>query len=156
MNTPLDTRLNIAVIHIAGRLFPTGYDICDDKLDTLESLNTRVDETGRMAVWSGASDHTIYDCAETNYAFRAWHDFYHWKHQLPFDAAGERKVLEYQQADIRALYGYSASADAMVTLLEAEILGQLLHQAEFGAFPINQRTFATAYIAGDWRKDAPF
>lgn len=156
MNKPLDTRFNVAVNHIAGQLFPCGFDVIDDAPDTLESLTDYIERTGRIAVWSGASDRTVFSDPETNYAFRAWHDFHHWRHQLSFDAYGERVVLEHQVADIRTLYGHGADADRMVEILEAEVLGQLMHEAEHGDFPEDQRAFAQAWLDGCWQTGAPF
>ena len=156
MTTPLDRRFNVAVNHIASRLFPTGFDVADDAPQTLEELTAHIKRTGRMAVWSGASERTVFSDPETNYAFRAWHDWHHWRHQLPFDAEGERKVCERQIADVRLLYGYSADADRMVAILEAEVLGQLAHQVEHGEFPKDQHAFAAAWLSSSWQTGTPF
>lgn len=140
---PLDAGFNIAVRSIAARLYPTGYDVADDAPSSLEELNAHVAATGRMIVWSGGSERTIFDDAETNYAFRAWHDWHHLKGQHPFDAEGEAAVFVRQRDQLRELYGVRPAWEA---LLHAEIIGQLEYEAAHGCFPDDQRAFAQAYL----------
>jgi len=144
---PLSRQLNIAVNQIAGRLFPCGFDVADTAPQTLEELIDHIHRTGRMLVWSGASDRTIFACPETNYAFRAWHDFHHWKRLLPFTDAGERSVCVQQVADLTELYGEGDITVSMCRVVYAEVVGQLIHKREFGAFPNDQRAFAEAFLS---------
>lgn len=148
MNTkPLDRAFNVAVNHIASRLFPTGYDVADEAPSTLEELTDHLSRTGRMLVWKGASDDTIFADPETNWAFRAWHDYHHAKHQLAFDRDGETEVAKHQMRDIMALYGTGEIAERFCRILHAEIVGMLDYQDMHGDFPADQRAFVEGYLA---------
>lgn len=76
---PLDLALNVAIMHIAGKLFPLGFDVSEDAPANLDELWELLDAGKRMVVWSGGSNHTIYGCPEVNWSFRAWHDWCHWR-----------------------------------------------------------------------------
>jgi hypothetical protein len=143
---PLYAPLNVAVLHIAGKLFPCGFDVAESAPDTLEGLRAHVAKTGRMLVYSGASDSTIFDDREVNWAFRAWHDHCHLRGNHPFTPAGEREACHEQVADIRALFGEGPIADRMVALVHAEVMGQVHYQQQHGEFPANQRAFVEAYL----------
>lgn len=148
--TPLYKPLNVAVLHIASRLFPTGFDVTMDEgeaPDTLERLTDHIARTGRMLVWGGASDHTIFDDAGVNHAFRAWHDLHHWKGQFAFDPVGERLTASCQIADILKLYGRDPRALHMCRLIDAEVCGQVAYAlAHDGAFPTDQAAFIRSYL----------
>lgn len=148
MNTsPLMSAFNAAVLHIASRLFPLGYDVSPDGPSTYNELVYSKWKTGRMVVWSGASDHTIFADREVNWAFRAWHDHCHMRGPYPFTKEGEREVLAEQIRDIRKLYGYGEIPDAMCDLLRAEVIGQSQYcDAHNGLFPADQMAFARAYV----------
>jgi hypothetical protein len=150
MNKPLDLGFNIAVRTIAARLFPCGFDITADESaapSTLEALQAHIEATGRMLVWSGASDHTIFACPETNWAFRAWHDWAHWRYALPFDLAGERAVCEVQKANLATVYPGRPSLPLWGRILDLEITAQAEHFTTTGSFPIDQVAFTLARLA---------
>lgn len=144
--SPLSSRFNVAVLQIANRLFPCGFDVSDNAPDTYETLKAHYDATGRILVWSGASDQTIFGCAEINYAFRAWHDWRHITESADFSPAGESAVCEKQKEDIRAIYD-GETADFFCALLDAEIMGQLAHEQRHGEFPVDQKAFVVAWLA---------
>ena len=142
---PLDVGFNVAVLQIVSRLFPCGFDVSDNAPDTFEKLQAHYQETGRILVWSGASEQTIFGDPEINYAFRAWHDWRHITESADFSPDGERTVCEKQKADIREIFD-GAQADRFCALLEAEIIGQLAHEKRYGRFPENQRGFVVAWL----------
>lgn len=146
MVAPLSRAFNVATLQIAARLFPCGFDVRADAPDSLERLVSETAATGRLAVWSGASEQTIFGDPEVNWAFRAWHDWHHYRHRLPFTPEGEREAAAGQQRDIRALYGRGPTADHFCALVEAEVVGQLHHQQRHGAFPEDQAGFVAAYL----------
>lgn len=157
---PVNRAFNVAVLQCAARLHPTGFGVLDNAPDSLDAINAYVARHKRFAVWSGASTQTIFACEETNYAFRAWHDWHHWKLQAPFSAEGEHEVFKAQWRDLVQLYGPtpfiyrpgSRNAGfyalplmrAFYALLNAEIMGQLAHQERHGDFPTDQRGFVLA------------
>ena len=143
---PLSTAFNVAVLHITSRVLPCGFDISTNAPQDFDSLLAHYDKTGRVLVWSGASESTIFADAGVNFAFRAWHDSKHITARLPFTRAGELEALAMQKADILALYD-GATADSFCALLDAEIKGQFDYCERHGAFPVNQAAFALAYLA---------
>jgi hypothetical protein len=83
---------------------------------------------------------------EINYAFRAWHDWHHWRWQLPFTLDGEMAVCSMQERDLIALYGEQGSAK-MRQLIRGEVIGQATEFSRTGQFPANQRQFMLQYLA---------
>jgi hypothetical protein len=145
--SPLSTRFNVAVMHIASQLFPAGFDVASDAPDTFEKLVSHVQETGRMLVWNGASESTIFADNEVNYAFRAWHDYCHVAGGFEFTPEGETKACLMQIDHIRAVYGNTAEADYLALLVWAEVVGQVSYNlAHDGAFPVNQMAFVKHYL----------
>jgi hypothetical protein len=113
---PLSIPFNIAVLHIAAKVLPCGFDVSPIAPRTFDSLVAHYDKTGRVLVWNGASDKTIFADAEVTFAFRAWRDSKFITARLPFTAEGEKAALELQKMDIRALYD-GATADSFCALL---------------------------------------
>ena len=145
------TRLyGAACLAIAARLFPLGFDVAETAPETLEAVTASV-ESGRLTVYSGGSDATIWDDAEVNYAFRAWHDWTHWRYQRPFE--GETAVARQQVADLARVYGRTPDVENMGALLLCEVIGQAEYFAQHGDFPSDQAAFTFAN-ADRFRADA--
>lgn len=142
----LDKSLNVAVLHIADRLLPMGFDVSDHAPSTYEDLLDWYNKTRRISVWSGGSEKTIFGDREVNYAFRAWHDYHHIRLRAPFTAEGERAVLIAQQNDILTLYGYSDKTMHWLDILNAEIIGQREYEDINGVFPDDQMEFVKSYL----------
>lgn len=142
---PLSVPFNVAVLHIASRVLPCGFDVSADAPQTFESLIAHYEKTGRVLVWNGASDRTIFADSEINFAFRAWHDSKHILGRHLFTREGEIAAMEMQKADIRALFD-GQPADSFCDLVESEIIGQLEYSESRGGFPIDQAAFARAYL----------
>ncbi len=140
MNKPLSRAFNIAVNHIASLVLPRGFEVSENAPQCFESLASHYLATGKIRVWNGASESTIFACPETNYAFRAWHDSKHICYGLQFTFEGETRAAELQCDDIRALYD-GESADYYCAILQAEIIGQFRYQEINGKFPVNQMDF---------------
>jgi hypothetical protein len=146
-SAPLSIRFNVAVLAIAAKLFPAGFDVASDAPDTFEKLASHVEKTGRMLVWNGASDNTIFGDAEVNYAFRAWHDWCHLSGGCEFTPEGEMNAALIQIDHIRSVYGYTPDADNMVLLVWAEVVGQVqYHEHHDGQFPTDQMAFVKHYL----------
>ena len=146
MTQPLDRGLNAAILHIADRLFPKGFDVSPNAPETYEALLAHIAETGRMCVGNGASENTIYADAEVNYAFRAWHDWCHWFGHYDFSLGGERQACELQKQHLRSLYCGGRNLKRWEAILDAEVIGQAEYQACHGEFPIDQLSFVQAYL----------
>lgn len=145
MDQPFNLAFNVAVNHIAGKLFPCGFDVSPDAPATFDGVCARMG-SGRYTVNSGYSDNTIFACPETNWSFRAWHDWCHWKGQHAFTLDGEAAVARMQIDHVRALYGEGPTLDAFSQLILAEVVGQAAYYAACGEFPADQRAFVRDYL----------
>lgn len=134
----------MAVLHIASRLFPTGFDISAHAPETYQELVSHVAATGRMLVYSGGSDKTIYADREVNFAFRAWHDWCHLKGNLDTVFDDEAAVCAMQQEHLLHIYGEAGRK--WYAILDAEIIGQALYYDHHKSFPDNQKAFVEAYL----------
>jgi hypothetical protein len=72
----------------------------------------------RMRVWSGASEEMIYDNADVNFAFRAWHDLCHWKGQFPFTLEGKIATCEMQCRQLIDFHGDNEVTRNWCTILK--------------------------------------
>lgn len=151
MPAPFDRGFNAAVLHIASRLFPTGYDVADKAPGSFDALKAHVARTGRMLVWSGASDDTIFADREVNWAFRAWHDWCHLSGGFDFTLAGETEAAKMQIEHVRALYGRRPDWERIIW---AEVVGQATYFRDQGKFPAEQRAFTESYVRHMQRAEA--
>ena len=142
---PLDIHFNVAVMTIARRLFPAGWDVTMDANKApydLESLTAHIADTGRMLVWGGSSDSTIFACPEHNYAFRAWHDWCHWHLQVPMDDEGEYLTYLLMCQHLAEVYpGDTHNKRLWFTILYIEIVEMNRYFHRTGMFPEDQRAF---------------
>jgi len=145
---PLDIHFNAAVLTICSRVLPGGYDVSDEAPETYEELIAHLDAGRRMLVYSGGSERTIYGDPEVNFAFRAWHDWCHWRGRHDFSMKGERAACAMQGEHLVTLYGESPQTRVWRRILQAEIIGQRDYFDRHGTFPVDQRAFVAAYLAG--------
>ena len=145
---PLDVELNAAILTIAARLFPCGYLISEDAPDTYDKLVVHLDCGKPLVVFAGGSEQTIYGDREVNYAFRAWHDWCHWRGGHPFNREGEQAVYAMQCQHLVQLYDYSLRTRRWFDILYAEIIGQQLYFEQHRQFPADQRAFVERFLAG--------
>jgi hypothetical protein len=145
---PLDRAFNRAVHHIVSKLLPTGFDVSESAPTTLTELRECHAHTGRIRVWSDGGDRTIFADSETNYAFRAWHDYHHLTGNHEFTPAGELVVCMLQMLDMVRVYGGDRvyGEDRWHRLLWAEIVGQGEYAGANGVFPTDQMAFVRAYL----------
>ncbi len=140
---PLSRAFNVAVVTMANKVCPMGYDVAaDDAPHSLPSLKAHIQKTGRMLVWSGASDKTIFACPETNWAFRAWHDWTHYRYNYPITDKGAALAGKRQQSHIRAQFGEGLQTEFFCSLIHFEIIEQLDYKNTFGQFPDDQMALA--------------
>ena len=146
MKSPFDPSLNDAILHIASRIYPNGFDISAEAPDTYEKLKAHLDAGKPMIVWSGGSEATVYGHSSVNFAFRAWHDFCHWKGGHDFTLEGEIAACEMQCQHLFQFYGDCERTRQWSALLRAEIIGQALFFQRHKRFPDDQRSFVAAYM----------
>lgn len=152
ITNPLCIGYNIAVRAMTRRIFTTGYDTVsniNEAPTSLEELNEVMNGgKGRMIVWDGACDRTIFDCPETNQDFRAWHDWAHWVKQAPFTLDGEVKAIDYQCENLITVHGDTDEVAYWRTLLRTDIVGTFAHREITGDYPEDQRAWTEHLLAG--------
>ncbi len=142
----LDADFNQAILTITTHLIPQGFDISPHAPSTYAELKALVAGTGRLVVYDGASEHTIYGNPAVNHAFRAWHDFCHLAGSYDTTFSGEVAACRLQVRHLLQHYGDSDRTWRWQRIVEAEIVGQALHFERHGCFPIDQSAFVQAYL----------
>lgn len=135
------------VLKLAHIHWPEGFIACAQAPNSLEELNQLLSSDKPMTVWSGASETTIFGSPEINYAFRAWHDAIHWKHQLPFTFEGEAAVAVKQVEELVGHYPEHPQLNQFCALVLAEVVGQAIYANIHNEFPPNQRRFTKLFLA---------
>jgi hypothetical protein len=143
---PLDRGLNRAILTIANRICPYGFDVSDNAPDTYEKLREHLDAGNRMVVYNGGAEGTIYGDAEVNYAFRAWHDVCHWSGEHDFSIAGEAAVCKMQAFQLHQLYGRTPETERWAKIIHAEVVGQRLYYGLYKRYVTDQTSFVQAYM----------
>lgn len=155
-----DRALNAAVTTMARKVWRLGYDISDDtayavapgmsgsRYASPEAYFDEIRERGRVTVFTGGSDNTIFGEPEINYDFRAWHEWTHFILRAGFDLTGELAVAHRQCEDLALVFGHGYKYDEWRKLVMAEVYGQALYFDQRGEFPIDQVYFDVLYAAG--------
>lgn len=141
----LDIELNVAVVHLADKT-ARGFRVAEMAPRTYEEVIHQIEAHGIIVVWSGASEHTIFGDPEINYAFRAWHDWCHWRGRSDFSPSGEMGVAHMQCEHFITLYGDTPRTRRWCKIVEAEIIGQMRYREQHGEFPIDQYAFVVDYL----------
>ena len=141
----LDVGFNVAVLHIADKL-TRGFSVSDCAPSTFDELIAQIERHRHIVVWSEASNATIYGSPEVNYAFRAWHDWCHWRGLHRFTTEGEAAVAKMQADHIDAIYGASDQTHRWRKIIEAQVIGQQRHQERYGHYPTDQFAFVEEYL----------
>lgn len=144
MNVPSD--FENMVLAMAMRVLPEGWDVAADAPQTFDELCEHWEWVGRVRVWNGACDRTIFSEPRFNYAMRAWHDWCHLHLIQDFSAENERAVCEHQQVQVLTEYGDNLRTQSWCAILEADCIGQLEYKERHGRFPDNQEGFVLAYL----------
>ena len=147
----LDVGFNAAILHIAAKL-TGGFSVSDSAPQTFEDLISQVETHRQIVVWSGASDATIYGSPEVNFAFRAWHDWCHWRGRHRFTTLGEAAVAEMQCQHIIALYGACEQTQRWCRIIRAEVNGQQCYHDMHGHFPVDQFAFVERYLRENFQQ----
>lgn len=146
--TPLDEQFNHVVALCCADVVGS-YDVSEQAPATYHELMAHMARNdGRLCVWSGASDQTIFAHPAVNWAFRAWHDYYHWKDRQPFTVVGELMVAFAQCDDIERLFPEHPRLKVWQALVMAEVVGQREYaDAHGGRFPTDQHGFVAAWLS---------
>lgn len=144
---PVSPMLNVAVHMFAARVWPQGFDLSETAApDSLKRLKAEYASRGRITIYSGGCDGTIFDDAGTNQMFRAWHDWAHLALDANFSMEGETRACELQCSQILAAYGDGETGQEMARVLRAEIIGQAQFWNRNRRYVTRQRAFTLAYL----------
>lgn len=150
MTQALDLAFNEAVRTMARKVWPLGYDISDDPIYAVppapEIYFGNVGRAGRVTIYTGGSDHTIFGDPEFNYDFRAWHEWAHFVLRAPFTLDDELRVAHRQCEDLALIYGHGVQTLRWQRLIMAEVYGQALYFKKWGEFPTDQADFDLAFM----------
>lgn len=142
----LSLQFNAMVMTMARKFVPMGWTPREDAPDTLYGVTQMyLANRGHMYVWDGASDQTMFDDPEHNYAWRAWHDMVHVQHQFTFTPEGEKLTVVRQITQMFDQYGVSPDTLKWSSWMYADIVGAVEYEQLHGHFPVKQRDFVEAY-----------
>lgn len=144
---PLEPTFDRVVQILCADILPDGFDVAEQAPSSLADLKLHVAQSGRILIWSGASEYTIYGSPSVNHIFRAWHDWHHLSGDHPFTLAGEAAVACAQISQMELKFPGNPNLSRWRALVIAEVLGQAIFSyLNDGAFPHNQRAFVKAFL----------
>jgi hypothetical protein len=143
---PLCHGFNAAMLELAHRDLPTGYDVLVNAPATLPDLARHYAETGRLAVEYTGSGGCTMGIPEQHYAFRAWHDRAHVAVCGDFTVVSERELARQHQARIFDAFGWNAATLWFASLVEIEIVAQNIIAEATGEYPVDPRAFAIDWL----------
>lgn len=107
---------------------------------TFESHKKIYRETGKIYIWTGESENTIFGNEKINHYFRAWHDYIHLNYNLGYSITEESIVCNIQRDMLPNEWIFEKE------LINAEIIGQAHYFYMNNNFVKNQRLFTVNYI----------
>jgi hypothetical protein len=144
--TPLSPELNSCVVSICNECWPNGFDLSlTDAPNTFKELKREFEQRGKITVFSGNSDDSIYADASINQMARAWHDWAHIQANADFSVEGEGKTCELQCQQISARLG-DERAESIIRVLRADVIGQSLYYEKHRKYVRRQKEFVIAYM----------
>lgn len=96
-------------------------------------------EYGKIRIWKGASNNTIYGSSNVNLYFRAWHDHTHITNDLGYSPIEESIVAEIQKSQLPEDWIIERK------LIDIEVTGQVQYHYLNGEFVKDQRQFTAIY-----------
>lgn len=103
-----------------------------DAVVPLDDVVRHYNETRSLIVWSGGSDKAIFD-KESNWLFRAWHDWAHIRSMIGFTPRQECDAALFQMREVQS--------SAFARLVWIEVAEQALHLERTGQFVDDQIAF---------------
>lgn len=129
-----------AIIQNATGLYYEGAENAPNSYDeVLKEFNQAGQNGGRIRVYSGSCENTIYTAAPVNLAFRFWHDYLHFKNKFDFSRTGEELTALIHCGQVAARFGLGS---VEYLLMQVDTFGQVAHFWDVGGFVDNQLNFA--------------
>lgn len=123
------------------------YTLTNDQYATFEEM--KMDAEMRGGVFSVNrlhSDCTVFGDADTNWAFRAWHDSCHIKMDADFSRLGEERAMGLMMAHLDEKFDLNAPL-LWYEIIQVEVMGQFDYLEKWGEFPVDQRAFMAQELA---------
>lgn len=111
----------------------------DDLKGTFLEHKDYFKETGKLRIWKGASNNTIFGSPTVNWYFRAWHDHVHITNDLGYSPIEESIVAEIQKSQLPKDWIIERE------LIDIEVTGQVQYHHLHGNFVKDQRQFTAIY-----------
>lgn len=117
------------------------FDVMDVGPRTDVDMIQHYNDTGRLAIWSGASYNTIYGCRRANWLYRAWHDWCHIASKVCnhihgplgcFEPVAEQDVCSFQIAPLGTEFA---------EVVKCDTAGQTQYYGLYGDYVPQQDTF---------------
>lgn len=144
---PLNPMFNCAVQTITKLVWPQWFDIADNAPSNFKALKLEYKVRGRITVYDGGCENTIFDDPDINVMFRAWHDWCHLKGGHDFSVLGELRAADMQMSHVVTLYGNGDTGSKFIRIIDAEVNGQAQYYARHKKYVRNQRAFVEAFIS---------
>lgn len=142
----LDLGLNNAVVVMANKVWPLGWDVGPNAPSSFKALCEEINTRRRVTVYDGGCECTIFDQPEVNYAMRAWHDWCHWRYGYDFSLRGETMACEKQIEQLFKVYGRGDQTERWARILWAEVVGQREYYERHRKYVEDQMSFVKMYL----------
>jgi monomeric isocitrate dehydrogenase len=140
-NKPLSKEFNEAVVRMANKFLPDGFEVSDNAPSTYNALVRHLNEGNKMVVYGSDANNSIYADSYVNHCFRAWHDWCHWQGKHDFSLAGEIATYELMCEQIIDEYGRNKRTFQWCKIMEIEVVEQRLFYERYGQFVLDQSAF---------------
>jgi hypothetical protein len=107
---------------------------------TFEGHKLRWEKTGKIHIWTGASERTIFGSETVNHYFRCWHDYVHITNNLGYSEIEEVMTCEIQVSQLPSDWSFERD------LIRCEVTGQVLYFFHNGEFAEDQVKFTEQYL----------
>ena len=112
----------------------------DDIEGTFKAHKKRFKETGKIHIWTGCSENSVFGSSRVNHIFRAWHDYTHIVNGLGYSITEEAIVCDIQKDQLPKDWYFEKD------LVDCEIRGQAHYFFINNRFITDQRRFTINWM----------
>jgi hypothetical protein len=146
ISEPISTALNALVANICAECWPDGFDLSTtDAPNTFKGLKQEYERRGRITVFSGNSDNSIFADVTINQMARAWHDWAHIQANADFSLRGEELACDLQCTQISSRFN-ATEAEGLIRILRADVIGQAQYYEKHRKYVRRQKDFVVEYL----------
>lgn len=146
---PLIAAFDPTVLALARQRLPRGWKACGGSPNSLEDVIKVFERTGDMIVTNSVPKTAVFGDFATLVAFRAWHDWLHWKYVGEFTLPGELMVGHVHVGGLVAELGFTDEVQAMGALALIQVYQQNVYFFDTHEVRVeDERRFAMAFFSG--------